>query len=160
MSDNYIFQKGFLGTQAPFFMDVVFLFFSFLPFLMLITIIFAINKRYKLHMISQGVVLAITTIVVLFFEVTIRLYGGFVEFIDEGFKNYELFILFLVVHILIALASYAGWVYLFIKAYKDYKKNGFYIIKNSNHQKIGKYIFIFMSISCIMGGIIYFILFY
>ena len=51
-------------------------------------------------------------------------------------------------HILIAIAAVGGWLFLFISSYKDYKNNSF---DGKKHKKIGKAIFVALTISSIMG---------
>jgi putative membrane protein len=65
-------------------------------------------------------------------------------------------LIFLIIHILIAIAAIGGWLFLFISSYKQYKNN---TLNATQHKKIGKAIFIALSISSIMGVCIYFFLF-
>ena len=44
---GYMFESGFFGTRAPFFMDIVTLIVALLPFLVAVAISFARNKYYK-----------------------------------------------------------------------------------------------------------------
>ena len=63
-----MFQPGFLGTKAPFFMDFVTLIVAFLPLLVGIAISFARSRKYKLHSTVQILIFIISVLVVSYFE--------------------------------------------------------------------------------------------
>ena len=50
---EYMFQPGFLGTRAPFFMDFVTIIVTLLPLLVGFAILLAKKKMFKLHIASQ-----------------------------------------------------------------------------------------------------------
>jgi putative membrane protein len=150
------FSKGFLGTAAPFYLDLATVYFAVLPFLLAFSIFFAIKKQYKKHFISQAVILSVTLFIVVIFEIGIRISGGFIEYSKYSNISYDFMLVFLIIHILIAIAAVGGWLFLFISSYKQYKTN---TLNTTLHKKIGKAIFIALSISSIMGVCIYFFLF-
>lgn len=151
--------NGFLGTKALLFMDIVTIYFALLPFLLAYSIYFAVKEEHKKHLISQGLILGFTLIIVLIFEIGVRLTGGFLEYVKDSSISYDFLFIFLMVHIIIAIGSVAGWLYLFISAYKEYKQTEFQNFSNTNHKKIGKAIFAALTISSIMGVCIYIFLF-
>lgn len=151
--------QGFLGTKALFFMDVVTIYFALLPFLLAFSISYAVKKEFKKHLISQGIILAITLVIVLVFEIGVRVSGGFVEYAKDSSISYDFLLIFLIIHIVIAIASVSGWLYLFISSIKEYKQNGLENFSNTKHKKIGKAIFLSLTISSIMGVCIYIFLF-
>ena len=61
--------EGFLGTSAPFYLDLATVYFAFLPFLMAFSIYFAVKKEYKKHFISQAIILGTTLVIVVIFEI-------------------------------------------------------------------------------------------
>jgi putative membrane protein len=151
------FEPGFLGTRALMYMDIVTLYFTILPFLLGFSIYQAIRNNIKLHYQSQFFILAITIVMVLIFEIGVRLTGGFVEYAKESTLSYDFLLLFLVIHILIALLAVGGWIYLIIASYKSYQ-NG--TLENSTkHRKIGKWIFGALTLTSLMGCSIYLFLF-
>jgi putative membrane protein len=150
------FSKGFLGTEAPFYLDLATVYFAVLPFLLAFSIFFAIKEQYKKHFISQAVILSVTLFIVVIFEIGIRISGGFIEYSKYSNISYDFMLVFLIIHILIAIAAVGGWLFLFISSYKQYKTN---TLNTTLHKKIGKAIFIALSISSIMGVCIYFFLF-
>ncbi len=151
------FEPGFFGTRALMYMDIVTLYFAILPFLLGFSIYQAIRKNIKLHYQSQFFILAMTIVMVLIFEIGVRLTGGFVEYAKQSSLSYDFLLLFLIIHILIALMAVGGWIYLIISTYKSYQ-NG--TIENSTkHRKIGKWIFGALTLTSLMGCSIYLFLF-
>lgn len=151
-----LFSTGFLGTSAPFYLDLVTVYFAILPFLLAFSIYFAVKKEYKKHFISQAIILGTTLTIVVIFEIGIRISGGFLEYSKYSNISFDFMLVFLSVHILIAIAAVGGWLFLFISSYKDYKNNSF---DGKKHRKIGKAIFVALTISSIMGICIYTFLF-
>jgi putative membrane protein len=151
------FEPGFLGTRALMYMDIVTLYFAILPFLLAFSIYQAVRGNIKLHYQSQFIILAITIVMVLIFEIGVRLTGGFVEYAKQSPLSYDFLLLFLVVHIFIALMAVGGWIYLIISTYKSYQ-NG--IVEHSEkHRKMGRWIFSALTLTSIMGCSIYLFLF-
>ncbi|APW65473.1 hypothetical protein LPB137_06240 [Poseidonibacter parvus] len=66
---------------------------------------------------------------------------------------------FLIIHIIIAIIALISWVYLFITFIKLYRNKQLEQIKSSNHKKLGKLIFLGLTISSLMGVCIYLFLF-
>lgn len=151
------FEPGFLGTKALMYMDIVTLYFAILPFLLGFSIYQAIRGNIKLHFQSQFIILAITIIMVLIFEIGVRLSGGFMEYAKHSSLSFDFLLIFLLIHIFIALMAVGGWIYLIISTYKSYQ-NG--ILENSEkHRKMGKWIFSALTVTSIMGCSIYLFLF-
>ena len=154
-----LFSPGFLGTSAPFYMDLVTIFFILFPILMAFSVLLAIKRKYKQHFISQAVLLVVTSIIVVIFEIGLRISGGFTEYAKGSDVSYDFMLIFLTIHIVLAVISLMAWVYLFFISYKDYKKNLLHIIKGSNHKQMGELVFLGLSISSLMGVCIYLFLF-
>lgn len=157
MRIRMFFEPGFLGTKALMYMDIVTLYFAILPFLLAFSIYQAVRGNIKLHYQSQFIILAVTIVMVLIFEIGVRLTGGFVEYAKQSPLSYDFLLLFLVVHIFIALMAVGGWIYLIISTYKSYQ-NG--IVEHSEkHRKMGRWIFSALTLTSIMGCSIYLFLF-
>lgn len=151
-----VFEKGFLGTNAPIYLDITTIYFAILPFLLAFSIYFAIKKEYEKHFFSQAIILGLTLIIVVIFEICIRISGGFLEYSKYSNISFDFMLVFLTIHILIAIAAVGGWLFLFISSYKDYKNH---LLDGKKHKKIGKAIFTALTISSIMGVFIYLFLF-
>ena len=119
---EYMFQTGFLGTRAPFFMDVVTLIVAVLPLLVFGAILFARKGFAKLHMISQNAIFAVSLVVIAYFEVGVRVGGGFDAFVSETGVSVTLAFWVLMVHILIAVATLYYWTLTIIGANMQYAK--------------------------------------
>lgn len=151
------FEPGFLGTKALMYMDIVTLYFAILPFLLGLSIYQAIKGNHKLHYQSQFIILSATLVMVIIFEIGVRITGGFVEYAKESPMSYDFLLLFLVVHIFIAIMAVGGWIYLIISTYKSYRNNQ--LEDKEKHHKMGRWIFAALSVTSIMGCSIYLFLF-
>lgn len=154
-----LFNPGFLGTPAPLYMDFVTIYFAIFPILMAFSVFLAIKRRFKQHFISQAILLLITITITTIFEIGLRISGGFLEYSKQSDVSYDFMLTFLVIHIVIAVISLIAWIYLFVTSYIAYKANNIDTIINSNHKKMGKLIFLGLSISSLMGVFIYLFLF-
>ena len=154
-----LFEPGFLGTSAPFYMDFITIFFTVFPLLMGFSVFLAIKRKYKHHFISQAVLLAVTSIIIIIFEIGLRISGGFTEYAKGSDISYNFMLVFLTIHIVIAVISLMAWIYLFFSSFKAYKANNINTIINSNHKQIGELVFFGLSISALMGVCIYLFLF-
>ena len=151
-------MKEFLST-IPMHMNLMVIYFFLLPFFLILSISFAKQKKYKLHFISQTFLLSFSFLVIIYFEIMIRLEGGFFEFIKDSTLSHTFLVTYLIVHILISITALILWIRLFVKSYKMYKIKKFEEFKSSNHKKMGKITFIFLFLSCITGVLLYFFLF-
>jgi len=152
-----MFATGFLGTQAPLYMDVITLYFALLPFMLGVGIFYAIKGNQDLHYKIQLGTFILTLLVVVIFEVGVRLSGGFSEFMQDSNANHFWMVIFLIIHIFIAIVSVIVWSALIYGAVKHYKLDHEYL--PVYHKKIGKLVFLGLSATSIMGVMIYFFLF-
>lgn len=152
-----MFGTGFLGTSAPFYMDLVTLYFGILPLLMGSAIFMAMKKRYELHYKMQLSIFVLTLLVVGIFEVGVRISGGFAAFMEQSNANATFMIIFLIIHILIALVSVVLYSILIYSAIKEFQLKSAPVVKS--HKKLGIVVFLGMSITSVMGVTIYYFLF-
>lgn len=151
------FEPGFLGTRAAFYMDLVTLYFAILPLLLGWSIRQAVVGNIPLHYRSQMVILALTIVMVLIFETGVRISGGFVEYVKFSAISYDFLLLFLVIHIFIALMAVGGWIYLMISSYRTYQSLG--VSAMTQHRRMGRWIFAALTLTSVMGCSIYLFLF-
>jgi len=147
-------QTGFIST-APLFLDLSTLYYIILPFLLFTSIGYAIKHEYKKHIISQVFIFVITMVIIVLFEIGIRMNGGFVDLIKQSHLPYSPMMYFMVVHIIIAFTSICMWTYLVSSSYLSYKRG--HLI--NHHAKLGRFTFVGLTLSCIMGVVIYYLLF-
>ncbi len=145
---EYMFRDGFLGTRAPFFMDFTTLIVALLPFLIAISIYFARTKSFRVHQISQIVILIFSATVVTYFEYGVRLGGGFKEYIKASSFSSDMAMVILIIHIIIAIYTLYIWVATIIKAKSS-----------NNHPKDGKKVVLGIVATSMSGIWIYIILF-
>jgi putative membrane protein len=156
---DYMFEPGFLGTRAPFFMDFVTIMVVLLPLLVLGAIAMAKVKAYKLHALTQGIIFIIAVIVVGYFEYGVRLAGGFDAFMEGSHTSHNYALIVLVFHIAIALIGLVVWIKTFISARKATKKNQLPGSSSKAHQKAGKITFVAIFLTAFTGLWVYVILF-
>lgn len=138
-------------------MDFVTLYFAVLPILLGLSIRQAIIGNISLHYRSQMVILGLTVAMVILFELGVRITGGFSEYVKLSPVSYNFLLLFLAVHIFIALTAVGGWIYLIITSYRTYTQYGKEAM--GQHRRMGKWIFAAMTLTSVMGCSIYLFLF-
>ena len=152
-------QAGILGTKAALYMDLATIYFALLPFLVFYSITFAIRKMYTQHYQSQIFILFITIVMVLIFEVGVRLGGGYFEFIKHSSISFSFMSIFLTIHIIIALITVVAWVYLIVKSLKDYRQFGVEAKFFKKHKIFARFVFLGITITSVMGCSVYIFLF-
>jgi putative membrane protein len=148
---EYMYEAGFFGTRAPFFMDFVTLIVAILPFLMMGVIYFAKIKKYKAHQIAHIVLFVVSVIVVAYFEAGVRVGGGFNSFIKESGVAHNYALIVLILHIIIAVATLFVWVLAITRAKKYLREN--------KHKQIGKITFVGVLLTSLSGIWVYMLLF-
>lgn len=137
-------------------MKIVTLYFILLPFLLAISIYFVKIKQIELHYKSQIALYAITLVIILYFEIMLRISGGFLYYKEFSQMNEYIMLLYLMIHIMIAVIAIVLWSYTLITTYKSHKNNS---LDTSRHKKLGKLTFVLLTLSCIMGTGMYYMLF-
>jgi len=148
---NYMFESGFLGTRAPFFMDFVTIIVALLPLLVAGAIGLAMAKKYKFHAFAQIFIFVFSVIVLVYFESGVRIGGGFNAFMDGSSvsHNYALFVL--IFHIIIAVLTLIIWFTTLIRVKK--------FLALGLHKMLGRISFIGIVLTSVTGIWVYFILF-
>ena len=148
---NYMFEPGFLGTRAPFFMDFVTLIVSLLPFLVASAIYLAKNKKYKFHAYAQVLIFAFSVIVLVYFEMGVRMGGGFNFFMKESNVSHNYAFIVLIFHIIIATISLVFWATTIFMAKKQ--------LQLKKHKKAGLITFVGVVMTSLTGIWVYFLMF-
>ena len=117
---DYMFASGFLGTKAPFFMDLVTIIVALLPFLVLFGVSFVRKGYYSLHTSYQITIFIISVIVVGWFEYGVRVGGGFNVFIEGNPRSTTVMLIILIIHIIISTATTIYWAKTVWQAYRHY----------------------------------------
>jgi putative membrane protein len=156
---NYMFQPGFLGTKAPFFMDFVTLVVAFLPLLVGMAISFAKNKNYTLHARVQWVIFIVSVIVVSYFEYGIRLGGGYESFVKNTSVSHDYLFVVLMIHIVISVLTLGIWASTLFRARSDASQGGLPGNYSKSHRKAGMRTFIGIVLTSLTGIWVYLLLF-
>ena len=150
-----MFQSGFLGTKAPFFMDFVLIIVALLPFLLVVAISFAMRGKYRLHEISQKIIFEVY-VVVGYFEYGVRLGGGYDGFVKDTTVSHDYSLIVLILHIIIAVVSFVLWLKTLMSARNDSMPKH---IGDSEHKIAGRRAFIGITLTSLSGIWVYLILF-
>ena len=156
---DYMFQPGFLGTKAPFFMDFVTLIVAFLPLLVGIAISFARSRKYKLHSTVQILIFIISVLVVSYFEYGIRLGGGYEAFVQNTHVSHDYLFVVLMIHIIISVLTLGIWASTLFRARSDSSQGGLPGNYSASHKKSGIRTFIGIVLTSLTGIWVYLLLF-
>jgi putative membrane protein len=156
---DYMFEAGFFGTRAPYFMDFVMIIVALLPLLTLIAIGMAKIKSYKLHQVSQTIIFVVSLIVVGYFEYGVRVGGGFQAFMEGSNTAYNYAFYVLIFHILIALLTIVFWIKTILAARKAVKNNLLPGKASIQHKRDGKLTFAGIFLTSFTGIWVYVLLF-
>jgi len=148
---NYMFEVGFLGTRAPFFMDFVTLIVALLPLLMMFIISLAINKKYKAHAFGQIALFIVSVIVLTYFEMGVRMGGGFKTFMEGSSVSHDYALIILIIHIIISTITLFVWGFTLLRA-KTHLNDG-------THKKNGRRTFVGVVLTSLSGIWVYLLLF-
>ena len=156
---NYMFNKGFLGTNAPFFMDSVTLIISLLPLILLLSIQFAKSKKIKLHIYSQLFIYVLSILVIVYFEYGVRVGGGFEFFMKDSKVSHTYALIVLIGHIITATIMLFVWSKTIFSGLSNYKKAKLPGVKSKEHKNAGIKTFIWITLSSLSGIWVYLLLF-
>lgn len=150
-----MFETGFLGTRAPFFMDFVTLIVALLPFLMAFAIWFAKKRLMTLHKVSQLILFVVSLIVVGYFEYGVRVGGGVAAFAKESSLSQNFLLGFLIFHIIISIATVVWWTKTLIGGFKANSTQG----ASAQHRKDGMRTMLGVFLTSLTGVWVYLFLF-
>jgi len=156
---EYMFQSGFLGTRAPFFMDIVVIIVALLPFLIGLGVWFARLKYHKLHYFVQTILFVVTVVVLIYFEYGVKVGGGFKEYMKGSSIDLSFALSFLIFHIIIATITMIIWARILRIAFSDRKRRTLPGLYSKLHKKLGKLVAFFIFLTSITGVGVYGILF-
>jgi putative membrane protein len=156
---DYMFEAGFLGTRAPFFMDFVMIMVALLPLLILFAISFAKKRNYRLHAQTQSILYVVAVIVVGYFEYGVRAGGGYEGFVKGSSVSHDYAFYVLIFHIVVAIIGFVIWTQILIKARKDSRRNLLPGLSSYAHKQAGKRAFFWILLTAITGIWVYVLLF-
>jgi putative membrane protein len=148
---DYMYGPGFFGTRSPMFMDIVSLIVMFLPFLMLGIIMLARFKQHKLHAQLQWVLYLISVVVVTYFEIGVRIVGGFAKFMEGSGVEHNYALIVLIFHIAISVSTLIVWTTTLLMAKKQLQLN--------KHKRAGYLTFFGVIMTSLTGAWVYMLMF-
>jgi len=156
---EYMFQSGFLGTRAPFFMDFVMIMVALLPLLVAVAISFAKKHKYNLHAVVHQIIFVAAAIVVGYFEYGVRAGGGYEGFVKGSSVSHVYAFYVLIFHIIVATLGFGVWLHTIWSARKDNQRNTLPGIYSQSHAKAGRRAFMWIVATAITGVWVYILLF-
>jgi putative membrane protein len=156
MSD--VMPHGFLGTRADLFMDVVIVFLTLLPVLMLTAFRAARTGRLSMHRNMQAGTLAVVLVVVVLFELDIRLTGGKAAFLAQNPTRADLVAPILRFHVAIATLTFLAWLSLAVASWSRFRATlpGAF---SHMHRRLGKAAFVGACLVSATGALVHALLF-
>lgn len=154
-----MFQSGFLGTKAPFFMDFITLVVALLPLLIGIAIGFARKRSYRVHALLQRVIFVVSLVVVGYFEYGVRLVGGYDAFAEASTVSHSYLLSVLIIHIVISVVTLGIWTNTLWHASKDSKKETLPGLYSTSHKQAGMRTFTGIVLTSLSGIWVYLLLF-
>ena len=156
---DYMFQPGFLGTRAPFFMDFVMIMVALLPLLVAIAISFAKKRNYRLHALTQTFIFVVAVIVVGYFEYGVRAGGGYEGFVEGSSVSHHYAFYVLIFHIIVAIIGFIVWTHTLVTARRNSRGHTLPGLYSKAHKKAGKRAFMWIVATAITGIWVYVLLF-
>ena len=156
---DLLFAKGFLGTRAPLFMDIVSVIVLMLPFLIWGAIRLAKIKNYNAHEQLQKLLFIVSAIVLLFFEIGVRIEGGYKVLMQGSSVSHNYLFFVLIFHIIIAVITLILWIYTLYKARKYKRRRALPGIYSEAHKRDGYRTFIGIWATMLTGAWVYALLF-
>jgi len=156
---DYMFEAGFLGTKAPLFMDMVTLIVAFLPLLVYGAIVLAKKRMYKLHNVVQNILFLFSLVVIVYFEIGVRVGGGFDAFMSESEVSYTYALIVLVLHIIIATLMLYYWSATIIHGNYHYIKRALPGRASSRHKVLAVKTYMGIIFTSFSGVWVYLLLF-
>jgi len=144
---EYLFDIGFLGTRAPYYMDGIVVYLLSLPILMTFSILLVGYKKYGLHRFMQTLLFLLTLSVLLVFNYGIYTIG-----------EKELFYL-LIIELFFSILMLIMWLSVLLFAGADRRRRGLPGLYTSSHRKSGKRLFLIMLLMVFINSYLYWILY-
>jgi len=156
---NYMFEAGFLGTKAPFFMDFVMLIVALLPLLIGLGIVMARRDAWRVHRAYQWIIFVISVVVVGWFEYGVRVGGGFHSFVENSTLPKMLLWGVLIFHIVVSTLTIIWWVRTLVAAERAYHANNLPGGHTLPHRRQGWWTAVGIFLTSLSGIWVYLLLF-
>jgi putative membrane protein len=156
---EYMFDDGFLGTGAPFFMDIVTLLVALLPLFVYSAILLAKRKFYKMHAMVQNGIYLLSIVVIGYFEAGVRYGGGFDTFVLGSGVSHIYLSVVMIIHIIIATVTLFYWTLTIFKANKSFREKRLPGTASKEHLRVALKSFVGITFTAFSGIWVYLLLF-
>jgi hypothetical protein len=143
---DFIIQKGFLGTNSPFFIDFSLIIMSILPLIMVGSIFLARKELIKLHIKIHISSFSLATIIL-----SLNIYG-YIKLDVDSLQNPILFYVYLIY----LSISYIVWYRTIYFAMEDSRRRALPGLYSKFHKKSGMFLIILVSSNIFIGLIFYY----
>lgn len=156
---EYIFGVGFLGTRAPYFIDIVLIVAITLPFLLMASIICAIKGYYKLHRFLQSLLFLVTLIALLMVQYELYFLSTFEAIIEKSHYNPNSAYYLYVAHTVLAAVTVILWYSTLHFAKEDNKRRALPGLYSNSHKRMGRISSVFIVLTALSTVALYWVLF-
>ena len=150
---------GFLETRASLYMDIVVSFLVALPFLVLFSIFLAVKRNFKLHQLTQGLLLLSTMLILAFFAYIVHYYEGLGSLLQQSTISRDQALLLLATHIIIAVITLLSWTLTFFYALSDRRRRALPGVYSTTHRRAGRNVFLGILLTSVSAVAVYWMLF-
>jgi putative membrane protein len=151
---EYLFNIGFLGTRAPYYMDGIIVYLLLLPIFILFSISLASNREYALHRFTQKLLFLLTSIALFSFNYGIHIIESFDALVALSSTEYNYAFSLLIIQTVLSIFMLVLWLSTLLFAISDRRRRalpGFY---SRSHKISGRRLFMIIIASILF--IIYF----
>jgi putative membrane protein len=146
---NDMFQSGFLGTEAPFFMDITIIYMVLLPFLVVLAIWIAIKEYHSIHIKMQIILFIITLMLFIYSIYNISFVVGFSSYVQNRQIDSSFLLYFSIFYIAVESVTIIIWYYTIKFAIADRQRRalpGLYSVSHRKSGRVSAVLIIFASI--------------
>ena len=139
---EYLFDIGFLGTRAPYYIDGIIVYLLLLPILIMFSISLASSRKYALHRFMQTVLFLLTLVAVVSFNYGIHMIEDFDKLMSVSSVNYNQAFYILVLETILSMIMLILWLSTLLFAISDRRRRalpGFY---SRSHKTSGRRLFV------------------
>jgi putative membrane protein len=117
-----VFPDGFLGTRADLLTDLITVGYGVIPLALYLSSLLARRGAHRLHRNLQCSLLGLLTVILILFEVNIRMRGGSEAlFVSSSFAETPLLRIILLGHLAIAISTYLAWSALTVVSWRRFE---------------------------------------
>ena len=156
---EYLFGVGILGTRASYFMDIALFIAISSPFMLLVSIVFAIKGYHRLHKLLQMLLFLVNLIALLAIQYQIQLLSSFDALIESSSYNLNMGFYLYTAHSILALITIIIWYSTLYFAKEDHKRRTLPGLYSKGHKKIGRISVVFIILTNLSMIYLYWILF-